>query len=325
MPMTKDTESGCSTPAMLGASPELAAVLRAVALVAVIDVTVLILGESGTGKELLAKRLHNSSRRANKPFVAINCAAIPETLAESELFGHTRGAFTGAVTEHRGRIPLAEGGTLFLDEIGDLPLNAQAKLLRFLETGECQAIGRLQPRILDVRVIAATHRDLYQEARAGRFREDLYYRLHVVPLELPPLRARTGDIPLLLHKIMEERAHHHGLPAALFSPATLEILNRYAWPGNVRELRHFCERMLVLMPGRIIQPDNLPQEMRPRSHPEASSFALPDSGLHLDQLEIGLIRQALAKTGGNRSRAARLLGISRDTLLYRIKKYFIAD
>lgn len=323
--MTKDIQSACSTPAMIGASPELAAVLRAAALVAVIDVTVLILGESGTGKELLAKELHRSSRRSTKPFIAINCAAIPESLAESELFGHTRGAFTGAVTEHRGRIPLAEGGTLFLDEIGDLPLNAQAKLLRFLETGECQAIGRLQPRLLDVRVIAATHRDLYQEARAGRFREDLYYRLHVVPLELPPLRARSGDIPLLLQKIMEERARHHGLPPASFSPATLDLLNRYGWPGNVRELRNFCERMLVLMPGRTIQPDNLPQEMYPGFSRETSGFTLPDTGLHLDQVEIGLIRQALAKTGGNRSQAARLLGISRDTLLYRIKKYFIAD
>ena len=307
---------------LIGDSPEFASVLRAARLVAATDATVLILGESGTGKELLAHVVHTSSRRAHKPFEVLNCAAIPESLVESELFGHSRGAFTGAVADYPGRIPSAEGGTLFLDEVGELPASAQAKLLRFLECGECQTMGRVRPRKVDVRVIAATNRDLHAEVRAGRFREDLFYRLHVVPLELPALRQRSGDVSLLLQHLTEERACYHRLPAPRYSDEALHALTRYPWPGNVRELRNLCERMVILFPGKTVHLENLPREMR-HANGAWANVRLPAAGLHLQHVEVEMIRQALEKTSGNRSRAARLLGISRDTLLYRLKKYAI--
>lgn len=311
---------------LVGESPEFRAITRAAQLVAATDVTVLILGESGTGKELLAQAIHRESRRATQPLIAINCAALPENLAESELFGHRRGAFTGAVNDHPGRIRMAAGGTLFLDEVGELPLSIQAKLLRFLESGECQGVGQMTPEKMDVRVVAATNRDLYADVKAGRFREDLYYRLHVVPLELPPLRARTGDLPLLLQRLTTSLARQHGLEPPLYHADTLNAMARYPWPGNIRELRNFCERMLVLFSGRTVHPENLPREFHGSNTQQTSSagdFALPDQGVRLDDLEVHMIRQALEKTLGNRSRAARLLGLTRDTLLYRMKKYAI--
>jgi len=309
---------------LLGRSGEFSSVIRTAQIVAMTDVTVLILGESGTGKELLARAIHQYSRRIHHPFVTINCAALPENLAESELFGHRKGAFTGAVTHQLGRIQAADDGTLFLDEVGELPLAIQPKLLRFLESGECQAVGKTHTDRVNTRVIAATHRDLYTQMQAGQFREDLYYRLHVVPLELPPLRNRRGDIEILLHTLTQQLAEHHQLTPPRYSTATLRLLRRYAWPGNVRELRNFCERMLILFSGKTIEPTHLSFEFRtePTLTPP-KDFILPETGVNLESLEIQMIHQALTKTYGNRTRAARLLGLTRDTLLYRMKKYAI--
>lgn len=309
---------------LLGHSGEFSAVIRAAQIVAVTDVTTLILGESGTGKELLARAIHEHSRRAQHPFIIINCAALPESLAESELFGHRKGAFTGAVTHQLGRIQAANGGSLFLDEVGELPLAVQPKLLRFLESGECQVIGKTHSERVNTRIIAATHRNLRAQIQTGQFREDLYYRLHVVPLELPPLRQRGGDLEILLHTLTDQLAQHHQLTPPRYSAATLRLLRRYLWPGNVRELRNFCERMLILGGGQTIEPTNLPFEFQtPLPAAPAKDFILPEMGVDLESLEIQMIRQALAKTYGNRSQAARLLGLTRDTLLYRMKKYAI--
>ncbi len=310
---------------LLGNSPEFHAVLRAAQIVAATDVTVLIQGESGTGKELLAQAMHRESRRADGPFVAINCAALPEGLVESELFGHRKGAFTGASDHHQGVIRSASGGTLFLDEVGELPLSIQAKLLRFIENGECQGIGESRPQKVDVRIITATNRDLQQESERGHFRQDLFYRLNVVPLQLPPLRERKGDVALLLKRLSRDLAERHQLPAVSFDRPALQALDSYHWPGNVRELRNLCERMVILFNGREIGIDNLPQEIRCQKGHSVGLFNLPDDGIRLEELEQQMIRQALSKSGGNRSRAARLLGLSRDTLLYRLKKYALND
>ena len=313
---------------MLGQAPEFQSVLRAMRIVSATDATVLVTGESGTGKELLAKALYENSRRRDKPFVTVNCAALPVQLAESELFGHRKGAYTGASSDSIGKMQAANGGTLFLDEIGELPLAVQAKLLRFLETGECQPVGQPMSQRVDVRIIAATNRDLSVAVKEGTFRSDLYYRLYVVPLELPPLRERPGDIPLLMKGLTAELSAQYGLQSPHYSKSTLKLLNTYGWPGNVRELKNFCERMLILFSGRTIEPSNLPREfqqaMAPRAAALSDAFELPDHGISMDELEASLIEQALYKTAGNRSRAARLLGLSRDTLLYRMKKYAIA-
>lgn len=311
---------------MLGDSPELQSVLRAARLVASTEVTTLILGESGTGKELLARTVHDESPRADGPFVAVNCAALPEGLAESELFGHRRGAFTGAVDTHDGRIAAAAGGTLFLDEVGELPPAVQAKLLRFLESGECQPLGATRPQSVDTRVVAATHRDLFEDVASGRFRADLYYRLQVIPLELPALRERPADIPPLLDHFLQALATHHDLPAPRLQADALRCLQDYPWPGNVRELRNACERLVILHAGRAIAARDLPREIHQAPvATRAHSFRLPAGGLHMDRLEADLIQQALERTNGNRSQAARLLGLTRDTLLYRIKKYDLAE
>ncbi len=311
---------------LLGTTPEFANTLRVAQIVARTDATVLLLGESGTGKELLAHAIHNHSQRVNKPFVIINCAALPEQLVESELFGHRKGAFTGAIQHQQGKIQAAQGGTLFLDEIGELPLSIQAKFLRFLESGECQPIGQQQTEKVDTRVIAATHRDLYALSQTGEFRQDLYYRLNIVPLELPPLRKRCEDISLLIHAITQQLADKYQLPAPIYSKATLKLLKYYSWQGNVRELRNFCERMLILLSGQIVEPSNLPVEFHTKITAIKTSikqFELPESGIDLQDLEQQMIQQALTKTYGNRSQAARLLGLTRDTLLYRMKKYAI--
>jgi len=309
--------------ALLGQSDSLQSVLNAAQMVAMTDVTLLVTGESGTGKELLAQAIHQTSPRANGPMITINCAALPEALAESELFGHRKGAFTGATEHAKGRIQAAEGGTIFLDEIGELALPIQAKLLRFLESGECQAIGETSARKVDVRVVAATNRDLYQETQAGNFREDLFYRLNVVPLELPPLRERHGDIALLAKELLQQAAARHSLPPAKFSKCALKSLQSQNWPGNVRELRNLCERLAILLAGKTIEASNLP---RTATSPQTthSGFQLPEEGFNLEAMEVDMIQQALQKTAGNRSRAARLLGLSRDTLLYRMKKYTLA-
>lgn len=311
---------------LIGNSPEFQAVIRSARVVAATDVNLLLLGETGTGKERMARAIHRESTRREAAFVVVNCASLPEPLAESLLFGHRKGAFTGATDDHRGYIAAADGGTLFLDEVGELPPSVQAKLLRFVESRECLPVGRTLAHQVDVRIVAATNRDLMEQVKSGGFRADLYYRLHVVPLELPPLRLRGADLELLLQQITRELARRHGLEAPRYNGAALRILRSHRWPGNVRELRNFAERMLVLLQGRTIAPENLPREIRCGALSDdaaAGDFELPAGGIRLDDLESDMIRQALARTSGNRSRAARLLGLTRDTLLYRIKKYAI--
>ena len=311
--------------ALIGQSPNFEAMLRSAKMVAGTDVTVLIMGETGTGKELLANALQSHSLRAKEHYVTLNCAALPEALVESELFGHKRGSFTGAVANQTGRLLAADGGTLFMDEVDSLPLPVQAKLLRFLETGEIQPVGDTQPLHVDVRVIAATNTSLEEKIRQGEFRKDLYYRLNVVPLKIPALRERKGDIQILLNHFMTLFANSHKLPPSTLSKCALARLLDYAWPGNVRELRNVCERLCILLAGRVIEEDNLPHEIISRTEsqqaPSRSGFALPEGGIELDKLELELIMQALDRTKGNRSRSARLLGISRDTLLYRMQKH----
>lgn len=308
-----------------GGSAAFLSLLRSARIAAKTDVTLLLLGESGTGKELLAKAIHQESPRRRQPFIAINCAALPESLAESELFGHRKGAFTGASGHQPGRIKAAAGGTLFLDEVGELPLTVQAKLLRFLESGECHALGDSRPVKVDTRLVAATNRDLHQEVKAGRFRKDLFYRLHIVPLQLPALRQRHGDIEHLIPSLTAQLARQHGLAAPRYSIAAMEQLQRYDWPGNIRELRNFCERMLILLSGQTIKPENLPREIT-AGHEAGTrgGFFLPEGGVVLEDLEADLIHQALNQTHGNQSKAARLLGLTRSALLYRMKKHAIS-
>ena len=310
---------------LIGDSPELNSVVWAARITAASDVTVLIQGESGCGKEIFAKVIHNSSKREQYPLVSVNCAAIPENLAESLLFGHLKGSFTGAVANHQGYIQSADKGTLFLDEIGELPLSVQAKLLRFLESSECQKVGSTKTDKVDVRIIAATNRDLRVEIKKGTFREDLFYRLHIVPLEIPPLRERTGDLLLLLNHFTHSLAAQYNVKAPVYSKSAIKCLKAYSWPGNIRELRNLCERMSILLAGRTIEVENLPVEIKNVQRAAQSTVvSLPDSGLSLEKVEIDLIQQALDKTSGNRSKAARLLGLTRDTLLYRMKKYSLS-
>jgi transcriptional regulator with GAF, ATPase, and Fis domain len=307
---------------MLGLSAEFESIKRTAKIMAGTDVTVLIQGESGTGKELMAKFIHTQSKRQSSPMVTINCAALPEALAESELFGHTKGAFTGASSDQQGRIQSAHNGTLFLDEVGELPLSIQAKLLRFIESGECQPIGQTKTEKVNVRIIAATNRDLFKEVENGNFREDLFYRLNVVPLELPNLRDRQSDITLLINHLSAQLAAKHCLDVPRYAIKTIEHCQRYTWPGNIRELKNFCERMVILLSGKTITIDNLPLEMKTVQKTKTSNpFILPEGGIVLEQLEAQLINQAMDKSHGNQSKAARLLGLTRSALLYRIKKH----
>jgi transcriptional regulator with GAF, ATPase, and Fis domain len=309
---------------MLGQSAEFEGVQRTAKIMAATDVTVLIQGESGTGKELMAKYIHTQSKRNSASLVTINCAALPEALAESELFGHVRGAFTGASCDQCGRIQSAHNGTLFLDEVGELPLSIQAKLLRFLEEGECQTIGQTKTKKVNVRVIAATNRDLYKEVEKGNFREDLFYRLNVVPLALPSLRDRQSDITYLINHLSAQLAAKHRLDVPRYNMKTIEHCQRYTWPGNIRELKNFCERMVILLSGKTITVDNLPLEMKiDQKTINSDPYTLPEGGVILEQLEAQLINQAMNKSHGNQSKAARLLGLTRSALLYRMKKHAI--
>ncbi|CAB1275041.1 sigma-54 interaction domain-containing protein [Candidatus Nitrosacidococcus tergens] len=313
--------------ALIGSAPAFEALIRSTQMVAATDVTALITGETGTGKELMAQAIHVESHRSDRVFTPINCAALPEDLAESELFGHRRGAFSGATHDHLGRLRASEGGTVFLDEVNELSPAIQAKLLRFLESGECQSVGETYTHHCNVRIIAATNCDLHQWVEERRFRRDLYYRLHVVPLSIPPLRERKEDIPLLLEHFSSTFSQQYKLASPQFSKAALSILNSYYWPGNIRELRNLCERIVVLLPGKMIEPQNLPFEIQGKDFSvtttEAPIITLPENGLALDQVEIELIHQAITRAQGNRSKAARLLGISRDTLCYRMQKHAI--
>jgi two-component system, NtrC family, response regulator AtoC len=297
--------------------------------------SVLLVGESGTGKDLVAKAIHYGSSRADQPLIAINCAAIPATLIESELFGHEKGAFTDARARKEGLFEQAQGGTLLLDEIGELELGLQAKLLRVLEEGSFRRVGGLKDLPLDVRVIASSNRDLRAESEAGRFRLDLYYRLSVIQIELPPLRERGDDVLLLANFYI---AHFNQRLRKRIRGSTRqveEILRRYHWPGNVRELRNVIERVMILEDSDVITSDWLPRELVRDERPVSStsvvaggqpgaaaapSFRLPDGGIDLEQVELTLVRQAMERSGGNQTRASELLGISRDQLRYRLKK-----
>ncbi len=309
----------------IGQSPAFESLLRCAKMVAATDVTVLIKGETGTGKEILANALQKESNRADKPFITLNCAALSEGLVESELFGHKKGAFTGAIINKQGLFQAANGGTLFLDEINSLPVSIQTKLLRVLESGDCLAVGETTPYKVDVRIIAATNTDLNQQIAASKFRQDLYFRLNIVPLEIPALAQRTEDIEVLVKHFLLQLSSKHSLKAPKFSKRTFKVLHDYNWPGNIRELRNLCERLSILLAGKIIEPENLPEEF---SHctdtTNHATFVLPQSGIQLDSLESEMIHQALTRTQGNRSKSARLLGISRDTLLYRIQKHGLA-
>jgi DNA-binding NtrC family response regulator len=299
---------------LLGQSPEMVTIYRLVARVAALDTTVLIQGETGTGKELVARAIHYASPRAERPFVAIDCAALPESLFESELFGHERGAFTGAVGSRRGLLETADGSTCFLDEIGELPLGLQAKLLRVIQERTLRRVGGNEPIAVNVRLIAATNRDLRKRVEEGTFREDLYYRLNGVTIVMPPLRERGTDIPLLAHDFMQRYAAAAGKPLEGFAPDALKLLSGYRWPGNVRELEHAVERAVALARSAVILPEDLPPEIRaetPRP-PE-----LPARRMTLDELRRWYVATVLEETGGNKLRAAELLGIDRRTL-YRI-------
>lgn len=308
---------------IIGRSKSFLRVLDQASRVAPHDTTVLIQGETGTGKELLARAIHNNSGRRTRAFVPINCGAIPEDLVESELFGYVRGAFTGALTNKAGRIEAADGGTLFLDEVGELPLDAQVKLLRVLQEGELAKLGASAATRVDVRVIGATHRNLAAMVEDGTFREDLYYRLTVVSLRIPPLRERREDLPELIDVLFKRAKERHGLPQARLSGPLLRRLIGYAWPGNVRQLENVIERLLVLSSGDVLTEENLPDDLQaaPVSSTSPLQFPLPDGGISLESVERELILQALARFGGNQTHAARYLDISRRTLIYRIEKH----
>ena len=284
--------------------------------------SVLITGESGTGKELIARLIHDAGPRRDAPFVAVNCAAIPEHLLESELFGHVRGAFTGAVDDRRGLFEEAEGGSLFLDEIGELPVSLQVKLLRALQEGEVRRVGDNAERTVDVRVITATSRDLEADVREGRFRADLFYRVNVVRIQLPPLRERPEDVPELVRHFVATFNKRLGLSIDGVSPAAMRLLMEYSWRGNIRELENVIERAMVLSEGPRIEVDHLPASVRT---PGASASADAELDLsvkrRVEQLERTLIERALRQTGGNRTRAARLLELSHRALLYKIREY----
>jgi len=306
---------------IIGHSPALESVIRTAQILAAADVHILIEGETGTGKELMAHALQKSSKRADQPFIIVNCAAMPAELVESLFFGHEKGAFTGADEKKQGYVQRAKGGTLFLDEIGELPVALQAKLLRFVENGECQTIGSTQREIVDVRIIAATNRNLMQLINEGKFRQDLFYRLSVVSLRLPNLRERRRDIPELAQYFLQQAAQANQTEACRLSQDALYQLKHYDWPGNIRELKNVCAHVSALLPGEVINKDNLPLAIRESKPSSSSGYTLPEHGINMESLEIDLLKQALSYSGGNKSRAAKLLGLSRDAFLYRLKKY----
>ena len=313
-------------PFLLGEDPLIEKVQTLLAKLAATDTTVLISGESGTGKEIAARALHVLSSRASRPFLSINCGAIPGELLESELFGHERGAFTGATSARQGLLQLADGGTVFLDEIAEMPLPLQVKLLRVLQDFEVRPVGAETAVKVDVRIVAATNGDLPRAVQQGMFREDLFYRLQVVPLELPPLRARRADIPILAAHFLEKQMQRSpGRSAVRISAEAMAQLFEYDWPGNVRELENLIERMVVLADDTVIDADDLPAEVRlfisekriPRPH-------LPEDGIDLNkavlEFEQRLITEALRRTKGNKQAAARLLGLGRTTLVAKLRR-----
>ena len=303
---------------IIGDSGQMLEVLSLVRRVAASEATVLIRGESGTGKELIAKAIHYASPRSSRPLIKVNCAALPETLLESELFGHKRGAFTGAVETRKGRFELADGGTLFLDEIGDLPLHLQAKLLRVLQEKEFERVGSSRSIRVNVRILSATHRDLENLLKDGRFREDLYYRLNVVTLTLPALRERREDLPLLIDHFVRVFAEKNSKKVLGLTGAAREALLRYDYPGNVRELENIIERAVVLTRDDVIGTSDLPLLIQEAQAEKIGESSLPAA---VEGLERQMIRAALARTGGVQTRAADALGLSERTLRYKLKKY----
>ena len=306
---------------IVGHSPAMQRVFGVLGQVSATIATVLILGESGTGKELVARAIHENSPRKERRFVAVNCAALSEGLIESELFGHVKGAFTGAVASKEGRIVYADGGTLFLDEVGDMPLATQAKLLRVLETREVQPVGGNALQKVDVRLVAATNRDLREMVRAGQFREDLLFRLQVVALELPPLRERAGDVPLLIDHFIHEFADQHGRAVRGITPEARTALVRYDWPGNVRELRNAIENMVLLAHSDVLALEDVPDSVRAGERGSGGTGGYDLAGRSLEEVERDLIEVNLKLAEGNREKAARILGIGERTLYRKLKAY----
>lgn len=310
---------------LIGRSQTMRALYRTIEKVGATDATVLVVGESGTGKELVARTLHGASRRAERPFVAVNCAAIPETLIESELFGHEKGSFTGAHRRREGRFEEAHEGTLFLDEIASMPMPLQATLLRVLQERCFTRVGGSGEIESDVRVIAASNRDLPALASKGAFREDLFYRLNVISIELPPLRDRMEDVPLLAAAFLDQASARHGVEVQSLPPGVLRALMEHGWPGNVRELANAVERLVLLAEDGQPSVEDLPAEMRRMAvGGEGCPFNLPADGLVWEKVETGMMRQALERSQGNRAAAARLMGMSYKAFLYRLEKHGMA-
>jgi DNA-binding NtrC family response regulator len=313
-----------SHPNIVARSAKMQEVLATVERVAPTNSTVLLGGESGVGKDLIARAIHEKSRRASGPFLKINSTAIPENLLESELFGFEKGAFTGAVASKPGKFELADKGTLFLDEIGDVPPATQVKLLRVLQEREFERLGGTKTVKVDVRLIAATNRDLRAALEEGTFREDLYYRLNVVPIDIAPLRERKEDIPELANLFITRFAGDSGKPVESISPEAMKILVNYHWPGNVRELQNIVERACALAKGNVLEVDDIHLDIRPAKASTGAGGFLPD-GMTLEQWEDEMVQEALRRANGNKSQAARLLGLSRNALRYRLSKIGIAD
>jgi len=304
---------------MVARSAQMEDVLKMAGRVAQSDATVLILGESGTGKELIARAIHYNSPRKDKPLITVNCPSVPDNLLESELFGHVKGAFTGAIKDRKGKFEIANGGTIFLDEIGDLREELQAKLLRVLQEQEFERVGESSPIKVDVRVIAATNKDLEQRMKEGEFREDLYYRLSVIPIQIPPLRERKEEIPYLVDFFIERYGKGRKMEV---DPEVMELLQNYDWRGNIRELENVIERALVLTTDNQIVPSNLPSNISRKADIKSElSLTFAGNDVSLEEVERHIISQTLQRTGGNRSKAARILKIPRHVLLYRMKKF----
>jgi DNA-binding NtrC family response regulator len=322
--LRKLADAGLRFENLVGCSQKMRDVFELTLQVSRRDSTVVLTGESGTGKELLARAIHQNSLRIGKPFVTINCGAIPEALVESELFGHRKGSFTGAIADRVGKFEAANEGTVFLDEIAELKPELQVRLLRVLQEREIDKVGHSQPIKINVRILAATNRDLRKLIEDGRFREDLFYRLSVVTIHIPALRDRKEDIPLLTDHFLQKWCSRYQLPLIAISGEALEILKKYNWPGNVRELENVIERLAVLNKGEAIRPEDLPLEMRQAKNRIANiTLELPDGGISLEDVEKEILLRALEKNRGNQTHAAQYLNITRKTLIYRMEKYGI--
>lgn len=318
----KETAKQIFNGKIIGNSKKMREVFELVNKVADTNASVLIIGESGTGKEGIAASIHNKSSRNNKPFITVNCGAIPETLIESELFGYEKGAFTGANARKAGRFDRAQGGTLFLDEIGELSLPLQVKILRVLQEKEFERVGGSEVIKSDVRIIAATNRDLDKMAEKGEFREDLLYRLKVIPVYLPPLRERKEDIPLLVEYFIDKYCKEVNKVKFTMERETLDLLKSYDFPGNIRELENLIERLVILSPDPVIGPSLLPKEILKEAFSgKKEDFILPEEGINLEKVEESFVRQALIMANGNQTHAAKLLGLSRHALIYRMEKF----